>query len=437
MWNSREHGRWLLPLLFVTLTLLIAAWGSSGERGLPESGVRMIPVEGEGTQYWSRWRGPSGQGLVEGVGYPEVWSDQINVRWKTPVPGAGNSSPIVWKDRVFLTTAYDGGTRRSILAFERRSGTQLWETFAPEASPERAYKKNGYASATVATDGEFVYAYLGANGLLAVDFQGREMWHRGVGDVTSAFHGTAGSPLLYEDRVIIFQDLRGGDSFVAAFDKRSGRELWRTAREGRVGWGTPVAIRTPERDEIIISSNRRVQSYDPTTGTELWSCSGNNFEVIPTPVVGHGLVYCSSGRAGPTLAIRPGGTGDVSRTHLEWKAVKGSPFVPSPLLYGDYLYMVNDMVSIVTCYDAKTGKVIWQGRLGKAVREGFSASPVAFDGKIFLTNDEGQTFVIKAGPKFELLHVNELKERVLASPALVDGRWYFRTAGHLMEIGAE
>jgi outer membrane protein assembly factor BamB len=159
-------------------------------------------------------------------------------------------------------------------------------------------------------------------------------------------------------------------------------------------------------------------------------------EVVPTPVAGHGLIFCSSGRAGPTLAIRPGGSGDVSDTHVAWRTTRGSPFIPSPLLYGDQLYIVNDMASIGTCFQAKTGETVWQQRLGDAVREGFSASPIGVDGKVYFTNDMGETFVLKAGPEFELLHVNKLNERMLASPALVDGRWYIRTSGHLMAVGA-
>jgi outer membrane protein assembly factor BamB len=159
------------------------------------------------------------------------------------------------------------------------------------------------------------------------------------------------------------------------------------------------------------------------------------YEVIPTPVVGYGMVFCSSGRAGPTLAIRPGGKGDVTKSHLQWSSPRGSPFVPSPILYGEHLYMVNDMAAVVTNYEASSGKVMWQGRLGVARREGFSSSPVAFDGKVFFTNDEGETFVLKAGATFELLHVNKLEEATLATPALVDGRWYIRTDRNLYAIG--
>jgi len=158
-------------------------------------------------------------------------------------------------------------------------------------------------------------------------------------------------------------------------------------------------------------------------------------EVIPTPAVGHGLIFCPSGRAGPTLAIRPGGSGDVTATHIAWQSPRGSPFVPSPLVYGDYLYLINDMTSIATCLEARTGKTVWQGRLGEVQRESFSASPVGVDGKVYFTNDDGETFVLAAGPEFELLRVNRLGEQTLATPALVDGTWYFRTASHLVAIG--
>jgi len=418
-------GALLLPML---------GPGSRVEGQAPSDGVRMVADEGEGAKYWPRWRGPSGQGLASGNGYPDTWSSSQNVAWKTVVPGTGNSSPIVWRDRIFLTTAYDNGRRMSVVAFRRTDGQKLWEAFAPEGkSPHGNHYKNGYASATAATDGERVYASFGARGLIAVDMDGKVVWHHDLGRM-EAYHGTAGSPLLYKDRLILYQD-QFNDSFIAAFDTRTGRELWRTRRDAQVGWGTPIAIRVGDHDEIIVNSQWTVRAYNPDTGAEIWSCRGTTDEVIPTPVVGYGMVFCSSGRAGPTLAIRPGGRGDVTRTHLAWTSPRGSPFVPSPILFGEHLYMVNDIASIVTCLEAMTGKVMWQGRLGVARREGFSASPVAVDGKVFFTNDEGETFVLKAGPTFELMHVNALDETTLATPALVDGRWYIRTDRHLYAIG--
>jgi outer membrane protein assembly factor BamB len=418
------------PLVGAAIVLLALSLPIAGQ----DAGVRMLADDGEGAKYWPRWRGPSGQGLAAGNGYPDTWSDTQNVRWRTAVPGSGNSSPIVWGDRVLLTTAYDGGRRLSVLAYRRSDGQRLWETFAPTGRIDTgAHPKNGHASATPATDGERVYVSFGTRGLLALNLDGKILWQQDFGAL-DAYHGTAGSPLLYKDRVILYQDHYSG-SFIAAFDVRTGRPVWRTPRDASVGWGTPIAVRVGDRDEIIVNSQRSVFAYDPERGLELWRCRGTTYEVIPTPVVGHGLVFCASGRAGPTLAIRPGGRGDVSDTHVAWTSPKGSPFVPSPILHGQYLYMVNDMSSIATCLEATTGRVVWQGRLGVAQREGFSASPVAADGKIFFTNDDGDTFVLRAGPTFEILRVNRIGEGTRASPALVDGRWYIRTVRHLIAIG--
>jgi outer membrane protein assembly factor BamB len=408
----------------------------SGEApGQAGKGVTMVPPEGEGAKYWPRWRGPSGQGLVPDGAYPDTWSDKDNVLWRVEVPGRGNSSPIIWKDRLFLTTSYDQGKRRSLLCLSRSDGKQLWEAFAPDAKAEKVKDKNGWASGTPSTDGERVYAYFGNHGLLCVDFDGKQVWHQPLAPM-DAYHGMSCSPLLYRDKVIIYQDHRSqSGSFVVAYDKRSGKELWKTPRKEKVGWGSPVAVRVGDRDEIIVSSEYRVYAYDPDSGKELWSCGGNFVEVTPTPVVGHGMIFCCSGRTGPTLAIRPDGQGDITKTHLAWKVPTGSPFIPSPLLHGDYLYMINDIISVVRCFDARTGKMLYAERLGQVVKHGFSASPVMVNGKVFFTNDEGETFVLKAGPKFELLHVNQLHETTLASPALLDGRWYWRTQRHLYCIG--
>jgi outer membrane protein assembly factor BamB len=396
--------------------------------------VRMITVTGEGENYWPGWRGPSGQGLAKDAGYPDRWSDTENVLWRVEVPGSGNSSPIVWKDRIFLTTAQEGGRRLSLLSYHRGDGKLLWETPIPQDGVEQVHGKNGHASATPVTDGKLVYASFGTHGLFAFDFDGRIVWHREVGSLDN-YHGTAGSPILYEDSVILYQDHRG-PSFVAAFDKNTGKKKWRTARSASVGWGSPIVIRAGARDELIVSSQQAVSSYDPNTGRLLWTATGNKFEVIPTPTVGQGLVFCSSGRSGSTLAIRPGGKGDVTETHIVWRSPKGAPFVPSTIVVGDQLYMVNDMQSVVTSLQAKTGELLFQGRLEEARREGFSASPVAVGGKIFFTNDDGETFVLASGPKFQLLRINRLNARTLASPALVEGRWYFRTDRELICIGS-
>ena len=417
-------------------TLAAAAVLSVTAAALSASTVAMIEVEGEAAKYWTRWRGPSGQGLVKGGKYTDTWSPAERIKWKVPVSGRGHSSPIVWGDYIFLTTAKEDGAKMSMLAFRRSDGKQLWETFIPSQGVEHIYPKNSHASATAVTDGRLVYASFGTHGLAAMDFKGKMAWHTPVG-VLNNYHGSAGSPILYKDRIFLYQDHRGSPttkSFIAAFDKNTGKEIWKTQRVETTGWGTPVVIRAGDRDELIVSSQRKVYAYDPQTGKELWTVGGLTFEVIPTPVVAEGLVICSSGRQGPTIAIRPGGSGDVTATHVAWSSPKGSPFVPSGIVVAGILYLVNDLQSVLTAHDVKTGQVLYQGRLGEAKKEGFSASPVAVDGKVFFTNDDGETFVLQAGREFKLLHVNQLGEQTLASPALVDGRWYFRTASSLLAI---
>lgn len=400
------------------------------------STATMIEVEGEGAKYWTRWRGPSGQGIVETGKYRDKWSATEGVKWKVPVPGRGHSSPIVWRDHIFFTTEYDNGARLSMLAFRRSDGKKLWETFVPTEGVEHVYPKNSRASATPVTDGTLVYGSFGTHGLAAFDFNGKMVWHNRVGRLNN-YHGSAGSPILYKDRVIIYQDHKGSEettAYVGAFDKKTGKQIWKTPRVETVGWGTPIVVRAGDRDELIVSSQRKVYGYDPDTGRELWTVSGLSFEVIPTPVVAEGLILCSSGRQGPTIAIRPGGSGDVTETHVAWTSPKGSPFIPSGVVVDGVLYLVNDIQSIMTAHDVKTGEVLYQGRLGEAKKEGFSASPIANDGKVFFTNDDGETFVLRAGREFNLLHVNSLGEQTLASPALVDGTWYFRTASSLIAI---
>jgi outer membrane protein assembly factor BamB len=427
LWFQGSVVRALVVLLLATAALVA---------GEAQGDVRMIDVTGPGASFWPRWRGPSGQGLVPNGSYVDRWSATSPVKWKVPLPGRANSSPIVWGNQIFVTNAQDSGRRLSMVALNRATGAKVWETFVPTSGAEWVHAKNGYASATPATDGERIYASFGRHGLVALDLNGKIVWHRKFGAINN-YHGPAGSPILYKDRVFIYQDHESSaeqTAFVAAFDARTGRTLWETPRRERVGWGTPIVINTGTRDELVVSSQGRVAAYDPDSGRELWTVRGNTFEVIPTPVVGHGLVFCSSGRAGPTFAIRPGGSGDVSSTHVAWSAARGSPFVPSGIVVGDLLYLVNDMQSILTVYEAATGTLVHQNRLGVATREGFSASPVAVNGKLFFTNDEGQTFVVEAGRTFKLLHVNELGAQTLASPALVDGVWYWRTSEALVAI---
>ena len=430
----------LTPAVLV-LSVVVPAMSSAQPDPTPaDVAVSMYVPGGEAMKYWPRWRGPSGQGVVEGSGYPDRWSDTDNVIWKVPVPGRGHSSPIVWRDRVFLTTAAHDGANRSVLCYRRSDGELLWETRLPDTIAESIQNKNSFATSTPSTDGQLVYAYFGNGGLVAVDFEGEVVWHVDLGTI-NLYHGPGGSPLLYEDRIILYQEQRAypeaptDPGFIVAIDKETGRELWRHERSRRPGWGTPIAVHVDDRVEIIVSSSRRIDGHDPETGEVRWFAEGNAVEVIPTPVTGHGMIYCSSGQSAPTIAVRPGGTGDVTDSHVVWRTTKGSPYVPSPLVLGDYLYTINDNSSVASSHDARTGELHRQIRLGQQQRNGFSASPVSVEGKLFFTNDDGETYVLNPAPDFELLHVNRLRERTLASPALVDGKWYFRTETHLFSIG--
>lgn len=395
--------------------------------------VQLVPPDGDGAKNWPRWRGPA-QGVAADGDYPDRWSPTENVLWKVQVPGQGNSSPIIWQDRLFLTAHENQGKTRLVLCFDRQSGKLLWRCPAPQHLVEKAQGKNGWASGTPCTDGARVYAYFGTGGLFCCDMDGKQVWHVPYPKM-DALHGMACSPLLLKDKVIIFQEHNPG-GFIAAYDKLTGKELWKTPRKETVSWGSPIAVSVSGKEQIIVSSSMRVYGYDPDTGNEIWTCAGNLFEVIPTPVAGHDLLFCCSGRSGPTLAIRPeGARGDITKTNIAWKTIKGSPFVPSPLLYGAHLYTINDMLSVVSCFDARTGKQHWQERCGQPVKEGFSASPIGVNGKVFVTNDEGETYVLQNSDEFKLLHVNRLGEKTLASPALVDGRWHIRTQKHLWCLG--
>ena len=282
------------PLLVAALALALAG-GAAAIAPAPAASAfvaTMIEVEGEGAKYWPRWRGPSGQGIVREGTYSDKWGPADRIKWKVPVPGRGHSSPIVWGNRIFVTTAYDEGARLSLLAFDRSTGKQLWETFVPvKQGPEHVYPKNSRASATAVTDGSLVYASFGTHGLMAVDFNGKVAWHNPIGRLANT-HGSAGSPILYKDRLFIYQDHQGTEetgAYVAAFDRKTGRQIWKTDRVETVGWGTPIVIDAGDHDELIVSSQRKVYGYDPGTGKVLWTVTGLGFEVIPTPVVADGL----------------------------------------------------------------------------------------------------------------------------------------------------
>jgi outer membrane protein assembly factor BamB len=402
-------------------------------RKLGDTGLHLevvLPAPGADKQ-WPRFRGPSGQGETDQKALPTVWDKKgQNIVWRTKLPGRGNSSPIIWRGHVFLTSASDGGSERSLLCLRLSDGKLLWSRQAPHTPPEPQVRdKNGFASSTPVTDGERVIAFLGSCGLVCFDFQGNLLWHHG--DVTiRTTHGTGSSPLLYKDLVILVQDQNQAASIFLALDKRTGKPVWQNKRGPAMTWCTPVVVHVRNRDELLFAGAETVKGYDPASGKELWSLRGPTIEVIPALVVGKDVIYSASGRNGPIVAFRPGGSGDVTKSHFVWRTVRAGPHVPSPMLVNNRLYVAND-TGVVSCLDALTGKLIYQGRLN----DRFSASPVTANGLIYFCGESGVTYVVRAGDRLDIVAENDLGAPILASPAALHGQILLRTEDELVCIG--
>jgi outer membrane protein assembly factor BamB len=415
------------------------------------------------TANWPQWRGPSGAGISSEKNLPAVWNPKQNIKWKTAIAGRGHSSPIVWGNRVFLTTAIEGpavpgakavkhmmgeqeflhpdsiGADRKhtfkVVCLDSESGKVLWEQTAFEGTPyDNRHRKSSYAASTPATDGKLVYAFFGTEGLFAYDMKGKLAWKADLGKLATVGMGTGTSPILFESLLIMQCDEDNGEgSFIVALDKKTGKEVWKTPRKVQVSWATPLLVQTKTRAELITSGTETVISYDPATGKELWRHKGVESNAIPSPVANNEMVFLSAGfPAKIAMAINLGGSGDLADT-VVWKYARGTAYVPSPILYGDYLYLTTDR-GILTCLDARTGEVKYEG--GRVpIPATFTASPIAFDGKILLTSEDGDTFMVKAGPKHEILGTNSVGEPVYASPAVADGNIFIRGEKNIYAIG--
>lgn len=382
---------------------------------------------------WPQFRGPSGQGVSEERELPLEWSEAHGAAWKVPVAGRGWSSPVVAGGRVWLTTASgDRAASLRLVAFEATTGRQVLDTEVfriPNA--ELLNAKNSLASPTPIVDGDRVYVHFGAEGTAALTTEGEVLWKTQLAYETQ--HGNGGSPVLYRDLLIVNCD--GFDqAFVVALDARTGRPRWKTARRRpwSQAYSTPLIVESGGRDLLVSVGAYRTTAYDPMTGTEVWRVAyGDGFSNVPRPVAGHGLVYLATGFQQPSLmAVRMGGAGDVTKTHVAWTLSRGAPLTPSPVLVGDELYFVTD-TGVASCVDARTGRPFWQQRL----HGNFSASPVAADGRVYFQSEEGETTVIAAGPSFRRLSVNALDGAMLASLAVSDGALFIRTDTHLYRIG--
>ena len=423
-------------------------------------------------QNWPSFRGPAASGNSDKQNLPLQWDAQkgTNVRWKTPIAGLAHSSPIVWGDRVFVTTAvssmpeatfkrglYGAGTASDdlskhkwlLICLDLRTGKVLWERLAYEGVPkEKRHIKSTYANSTPATDGQVVVAFFGSQGLYAFDMNGKPLWKRELGRLDAGAYdspdyewGTASSPILYKDLVIVQADQQKG-SFLVAVNKRTGAISWRTERDELPSWGTPNVYTGKPGPELVTNGSNFIRGYAPESGKELWRLGGSSKITAPTPVFSGQLMIVASGRRpeAPLFALRAGAKGDITLSAgqhesqwVAWHKEQRGSYMPTPLIYRDMVYVLGN-AGVFDCYKLATGEEVYRQRISHA-GSGFSASPVASDGRIFLPGEDGEIFVAKAGPQFEILGKNEMGEPLMATPAIAAGLFIVRTEKHLWAIG--
>jgi outer membrane protein assembly factor BamB len=425
------------------------------------------PVSGA----WPSFRGPAASGVAEGLNLPDTWSARTgdNILWRTPIPGLAHSSPIVWGDRIFVTSAItsrgnatfkpglygdgDASEDRSshkwmVYALDKRNGRILWERVAFEGEPRnRRHVKSTYASASPATDGRIVVAWFGSQGVYAYDMSGNQLWKVDLGridigayDIPSYEWGPASSPIVWNGMVFLQCDTQA-DSFLLALDAQTGRTVWKTDRQELPSWGTPTVIATSAGDELVTNASNYIRAYDPRTGKELWKLGGSSKITAPTPFAANNLIVVASGRAPerPLFAVRAGSRGDLtlakdqtSSDKVAWSRTGRGSYMPTPLAYQGILYVLNNN-GVFDAYDLETGTEIYRQRL-EPVGSGFSASPVAADGRLYLTSEDGEILVVAAGREFRTMATNSMGELVMATPALSDGVMYVRGASTLFAI---
>jgi outer membrane protein assembly factor BamB len=424
---------------------------------------------------WPQWRGPGSGAVAPAGSLPTRWSATDQLAWRAPIAGPGTSSPIVVGDRVIVTSqlgrtpvasgapqlarddkalavreqaigasagvddaaavAAGGEVTLVVEAFHRGDGRRLWQHRTKAVGPfTELHEKHNLATPTPVSDGERVFAWFGTGQLVALDVQGRHLWTRHLAETYGPFDGQWGhgsSPARYRDLIILLCDRRSS-AVLVALDAKTGKERWTAPRgSGRVSHSTPVVVPGPKGDELLINSSARIDAYDPATGHLLWHAGSERQTPIPSAVFQDGRIFLTRGyRNSDVLAIRPGGRGDVTATHVDWTAPNGGSYVPSLVHYDGLIYLTNE-IGIVSCLDAATGERVWRHRLGAV----FLASPVAGDGKVYFVGETGETFVLKAGRTPELLATNDLGERFLASPAIAGGRVFLRSDRTLFAVG--
>jgi outer membrane protein assembly factor BamB len=462
------------------MVLKDSTWGPEGtgqvaSRTIVRRGPARPPTLQQATAAkgsWPSFRGPHASGVADGQHLPERWNGRTgeSILWRTPIAGLAHSSPVVWGNRVFVTSAIssrqdatfkpglygDGDSSEDLsphkwvlYAIDKRTGKIEWERIAFEGVPrERRHIKSTYASASPATDGRIVVAWFGSQGVHAYDVGGHPLWSVDLGrvdmgayDIPSYEWGPASSPIIWNDLVLLQCDTQT-DAFVIALDAKTGETVWKTAREELPSWGTPTVVATPSGAELVTNGSKFIRGYDVRTGAELWRLGGSSKITAPTPVMGGGLVIVTSGRRPekPLFAVRPGARGDItlekdqtSSAAIAWSRTGRGTYMPTPLIYDGVLYALNND-GVFDAYDLQTGEEIYRQRL-KHLGSGFSASPVAADGRIYLSNEDGEILVIAAGRTFRDLATNTMGELLMATPALSDGVMYVRSSSALFAIG--
>jgi outer membrane protein assembly factor BamB len=389
------------------------------------------------SENWPGWRGPDRTGATGDMGVPSTWSATENMIWKTSIPGTGTANPVIWDDRVFLT-ASDGRDQGElhVFCFDRDTGRERWHRRLWGTAPTLFYPKSGMASPSPVTDGRHLWAAFGTGDIFCFDLEGGPVWQRALSDEYGAFEnrfGASSSPLLFED-TLIHQCDHYGASYVIALDKMTGANRWKTDRtDVWLSWSSPQLVPVGDRFELVLSGSEKLDGYDPRLGRWLWTVRGLARECVPTPVLADGLLIAVSGPNGAHFGVRPGGIGDVTDSHVAWRNDRGSSFVPSGIAVGGRYYVADDK-GIATCLDSATGKMLWRKRLGGR----FTASPVSAAGKLFFTSESGSTLVLDAAqPDYQELSRNEIGEDVYASPAISQGRLFFRTAQSLICVGTK
>jgi outer membrane protein assembly factor BamB len=419
-------------------------------------------AEPTANKQWPAWRGPLANGVAPHGQPPTEWSETQNVRWKVAVPGEGSSTPIIWGDRIFLLTAIktDRATDKVpaavdqpkrpfdivfptefyqfvVLCLDRASGRTLWQQVATEQVPhEGHHPDNDFASASPVTDGKRLYVSFGSRGMFCYDLEGNKLWERDLGDLhTRNSFGEASSPALYGDTLVSTWD-QEDDSFIVAQDAATGEVRWRQERDEVTSWATPLIVERAGHVQVIVNATTRVRSYDLKTGELLWECGGQVTNVTPSPVANDKFVYCLSGYRGSIcLALPFDQRGDLTDSDkIGWKYTKGTPYIPSPLLYGQRLYFTQTNVGILTCLDALTGLPVFE-RTRLPDINSLYGSPVAADGKIYITSRDGVTLVLRDGEKFDVLATNKLDDHFDASAAIVGRELFLRGMKHLYCLG--